>query len=45
MVQLQPRDYVRAKDRQKQNGDSAAEKNEGLKEEPSDGVSDDDVPF
>jgi len=49
VVQLQPRDYVRAKDRQDQNGVSpnfvAGEKNEEPKEVPPDGISDDDVPF
>ena len=48
MTQLQPRDYVRAKDRKEQNGafhDSGPEKSEELKEAPPDGISDDDVPF
>lgn len=47
MTPLQPRDYVRVKDRQEQNGASneSVEQNEEPKEAPSDGVSDDDVPF
>ena len=48
MTQLQPRDYVRAKDRKEQNGafhDSGPEKSEELKEAPPDGISDDEVPF
>jgi hypothetical protein len=48
MTQLQPRDYVRVKDRKEQNGafhDSGPEESEELKEAPPDGISDDEVPF
>ena len=49
MTRLQPRDYVRVKDRQEQNSafrNSVLEKkNEEPKEAPPDGVSDDDVPL
>jgi hypothetical protein len=50
MTPLEPRDYVRVKDRQEQNGafhNSVVEKNEEPKEASPDGISDDDddVPY
>jgi hypothetical protein len=48
MTRLQPRDYVRVKDRQEQTGafrNSVLKKNEEPKEAPPDGISDDGVPF